>query len=150
MIDEVILVVRCRSTSLSKLGSREWRAQSCEAGWRMSLWLKQQSMGDEKDAFYVVRKGNVIGIYKSLSDLQALIRSSQPGSSKDKPLSKDFQEKRAQEMAGSPLYSTAAQQKPGKLDNFLEVPPISSYCVSFFLEILILCFSFYYISSEIP
>lgn len=48
----------------------------CEAGARMSLWLKQQSMGDEKDAFYVVRKGNVIGIYKSLSDLQALIRSS--------------------------------------------------------------------------
>nr|GMD58147.1 uncharacterized protein LOC109178191 [Ipomoea batatas] len=153
----------------------------------MSLWLKHQSMGDEKDAFYVVRKGNVIGIYKSLSDLQALIRSSvgepsisvfkgyhlakeseeyltshglknamysvdstdvrddlfgllvpcpfrQPGSSKDKPLSKDFQEKRAQEMAGSPLYSTAAQQKPGKLDNFLEVPPISSYCSSCILE----------------
>ncbi|XP_019183322.1 PREDICTED: uncharacterized protein LOC109178191 [Ipomoea nil] len=153
----------------------------------MSLWLKHQSMGDEKDAFYVVRKGNVIGIYKSLSDLQALIRSSvgepsisvykgyhlakeseeyltshglknamysvdstdvrddlfgllvpcpfrQPGSSKDKPLSKDFQEKRAQEMAGSPLYSTATQQKPGKLDNFLEVPPISSYCSSCILE----------------
>lgn len=32
-------------------------------------------MGDEKDAFYVVRKGDVIGVYKSLSDLQALIRS---------------------------------------------------------------------------
>lgn len=33
-------------------------------------------MGDEKDAFYVVRKGDVIGVYKSLSDLQALLRSS--------------------------------------------------------------------------
>ncbi|KAJ0099285.1 hypothetical protein Patl1_22021 [Pistacia atlantica] len=27
-------------------------------------------MGDEKDAFYVVRKGDIVGIYKSLSDCQ--------------------------------------------------------------------------------
>lgn len=33
-------------------------------------------MGDEKDAFYVVRKGDVIGVYKNLSDLQALLRTS--------------------------------------------------------------------------
>ncbi|CAH9084553.1 unnamed protein product [Cuscuta europaea] len=154
----------------------------------MSLWPKQQPMGDEKDAFYVVRKGNVIGIYKSLSDLQALIRSSigepsisvfkgyflakqseeylashglknamysvdtidvrndlfgllvpcpfrQPGSSKDKPLSKEFQEKRILEITGPAMYSAAAiPQKQGKLDNFLEVPPISSYCSSCVLE----------------
>ncbi|XP_019161517.1 PREDICTED: uncharacterized protein LOC109158139 [Ipomoea nil] len=144
-------------------------------------------MGDEKDAFYVVRKGDVIGVYKSLSDLQALIRSCvgepsisvfkgyclakeseeylgshglknamysidssdvrddlfgilmpcpfrQPGSSKDKTLSKDFQEKRLQEMAGSASFSAATQQKHAKLDNFLEVPPLSSYCCSCILE----------------
>ncbi|PHT49921.1 hypothetical protein CQW23_09668 [Capsicum baccatum] len=32
-------------------------------------------MGDEKDTFYVVRKGNIIAVYKNLSDLQALLRS---------------------------------------------------------------------------
>lgn len=149
----------------------------------MSLWQKPQPMGDEKDAFYVVRKGNVIGVYKSLSDLQALIRSSvgepslsvfkghflrkeseeyiasrglktamysvdakavhndlfgllvpcpfrQPGSSKEKPPSKEIPEKRMLEITGPALYSVAAvPQKQGKLDNFLEVPPISSYCV---------------------
>lgn len=33
-------------------------------------------MGDERDVFWVVRKGDMIGVYKSLSDLQALLRSS--------------------------------------------------------------------------
>ncbi|CAA2994610.1 Glycerol-3-phosphate dehydrogenase [NAD(+)] GPDHC1, cytosolic [Olea europaea subsp. europaea] len=33
-------------------------------------------MADEKDAFYVVRKGNNVGVYKSISDLQAVLRSS--------------------------------------------------------------------------
>ncbi|KAK6153054.1 hypothetical protein DH2020_012693 [Rehmannia glutinosa] len=33
-------------------------------------------MGDEKDAFYVVQKGNIVGIYKSISDLQSVLRSS--------------------------------------------------------------------------
>lgn len=28
-------------------------------------------MGEERDAFYVVRKGDMIGVYKSLSDCQA-------------------------------------------------------------------------------
>lgn len=33
-------------------------------------------MGDEKDAYYVVRKGDVYGVYKSISDLQSVLRSS--------------------------------------------------------------------------
>lgn len=33
----------------------------------------------------------------------------------------------------SASFSAAAQQKHAKLDNFLEDPPISTYCVSFFL-----------------
>jgi len=28
-------------------------------------------MGDGKDAFYVVRKGDIIGVYKSFADCQA-------------------------------------------------------------------------------
>uniref|UniRef100_A0A3Q7FAH7 RNase H type-1 domain-containing protein n=1 Tax=Solanum lycopersicum TaxID=4081 RepID=A0A3Q7FAH7_SOLLC len=138
-------------------------------------------MGDEKDAFYVVRKGDVIGVYKNLSDLQALLRTSigepaisvfkgyrltkeseeylashglknamysmdfsdvrddlfgtlipcpfrQPGSSKDKIVGKNVQEKRMQmELVASPSFAAAGQQKLAKLDNFLEAPPISSY-----------------------
>ncbi|XP_059294088.1 uncharacterized protein LOC132047177 isoform X2 [Lycium ferocissimum] len=145
-------------------------------------------MGDEKDAFYVVRKGDVIAVYKNLSDLQALLRTSvgeptinvykgyhlakqseeylashglknamysmdfsdvrddlfgilipcpfrQPGSSKDKIIGKNIQEKRIQmEVVASPSFSAAGQQKHAKLDNFLEVPPISSYCCSCILE----------------
>ncbi|KHN13287.1 uncharacterized protein LOC114382388 isoform X1 [Glycine soja] len=33
-------------------------------------------MAEEKDAFYVVRKGDVVGIYKSFSDIQPLLASS--------------------------------------------------------------------------
>ncbi|XP_068501659.1 uncharacterized protein [Phaseolus vulgaris] len=33
-------------------------------------------MAEEKDAFYVVRKGDVVGIYKSFSDIQSLFASS--------------------------------------------------------------------------
>ncbi|KAH0700694.1 hypothetical protein KY284_014909 [Solanum tuberosum] len=141
----------------------------------------KHKMGDEKDAFYVVRKGDVIGVYKNLSDLQALLRTSigepaisvfkgyrltkeseeylashglknamysmdfsdvrddlfgtlipcpfrQPGSSKDKIVGKNVQEKRMQmELVASPSFAAAGQQKLAKLDNFLEAPPISSY-----------------------
>ncbi|KAL9323363.1 hypothetical protein ACSQ67_008220 [Phaseolus vulgaris] len=34
------------------------------------------AMAEEKDAFYVVRKGDVVGIYKSFSDIQSLFASS--------------------------------------------------------------------------
>ncbi|XP_055805203.1 uncharacterized protein LOC129874012 isoform X1 [Solanum dulcamara] len=142
-------------------------------------------MGDEKDAFYVVRKGDVIAVYKNLTDLQALLRSSvgepaisvykgyhlakqseeylashglknamysvdfsdfrddlfgilipcpfrQPGSSKDKIIGKNLQEKRMQmEVVASPSFSAAGQQKLAKLDNCLEIPPISSYCLPY-------------------
>ncbi|MED6151027.1 hypothetical protein PIB30_116658 [Stylosanthes scabra] len=33
-------------------------------------------MAEEKDAFYVVKKGGVVGIYKSLNDIPPLIASS--------------------------------------------------------------------------
>ncbi|KAL2335617.1 hypothetical protein Fmac_016830 [Flemingia macrophylla] len=38
-------------------------------------------MADEKDAFYVVRKGDVVGVYKSFSDILPLFASSVSGES---------------------------------------------------------------------
>lgn len=38
-------------------------------------------MAEEKDAFYVVKKGDVVGIYKSFSDIQPLLVSSASGES---------------------------------------------------------------------
>ncbi|KAL0381712.1 UNVERIFIED_CONTAM: hypothetical protein Sangu_0235500 [Sesamum angustifolium] len=40
-------------------------------------------MADEKDAFYVVRKGDTVGVYKSISDLQSVLRSSAEGTMND-------------------------------------------------------------------
>ncbi|CAA3010211.1 uncharacterized protein LOC105177166 isoform X2 [Olea europaea subsp. europaea] len=144
-------------------------------------------MGDEKDAFYVVRRANTFGVYKSLSDLQAVLQSSvndpllsvfkgyglsreaedylsshglknaiysidasdvqddlfgqlvtcpfrHPNSSKDKAVSKNYPEKRPQEIVGSASFADSSQQKHVKLDNFLPVPPVSSYCSSCILE----------------
>lgn len=36
---------------------------------------ERESMADERDAFYVVRRGEMIGVYKSLNDLQVLLQS---------------------------------------------------------------------------
>ncbi|CAK9162834.1 unnamed protein product [Ilex paraguariensis] len=140
-------------------------------------------MGDEKDAFYVVRKGDIVGIYKSLNDCQALLGSSVNNSSvsvfKGYHLSKEAEiylaahglknaiysvgapavqdslfgqlvpcpfkqpafsvsknspEKRLQDVVGSTSFSGNPQTKHVKLDNFLEAPPISSYCCSCILE----------------
>ncbi|KAL3526453.1 hypothetical protein ACH5RR_011109 [Cinchona calisaya] len=144
-------------------------------------------MGDERDAFYVVKKGDMIGVYKSISDLQALLRSSvndpsislfkghclskeaeeylasrglknaiyavdaadvqedlfgqlvtcpfrQPAITKEKTVVKNLPEKRLQEVAGTASFSANPQQKHPKVDNFLKVPPVSSYCCSCIVE----------------
>ncbi|KAL0377465.1 UNVERIFIED_CONTAM: Xyloglucan glycosyltransferase 4 [Sesamum radiatum] len=144
-------------------------------------------MGDEKDAFYVVRKGDAVGVYKSISDLQSVLRSSvndpsvsvfkgyglsreaeeyfsshglknaiysidasdvqddlfgqlvtcpfrEPNSSKEKSTSKNHSDKRPQDVVGSASFPANSQLKHAKLDNFLQVPPISSYCCSCILE----------------
>ncbi|KAI5665563.1 hypothetical protein M9H77_15416 [Catharanthus roseus] len=144
-------------------------------------------MADERDAFYVVRKGDMIGVYKSLNDLQVLLRSSvtdpsvsvfkgyclareaedylashglknaiysidssdvqedlfgqvvpcpfrQPTSTKEKTVPKPFPEKRLQDIAGSASFSGNPIEKQAKLDNFLKVPPVSSYCCSCIVE----------------
>ncbi|CAA0820213.1 Polynucleotidyl transferase- ribonuclease H-like superfamily protein [Striga hermonthica] len=146
-------------------------------------------MGDEKDAFYVVRKGDVVGVYRSINDLQSVLQSSvndhsvnvfkgyglskeaedylsshglknaiycvdasdvqddlfgqlitcpyrEPNSSKDKSASKNHLDKKPQEVVGSASFppNSPPIPPPGKLDNFLQVPPISSYCFSCIIE----------------
>lgn len=44
--------------------------------WKGRAFLSGSSMEEEKNAFYVVRKGDVVGVYKSLSDCQAQVGSS--------------------------------------------------------------------------
>ncbi|KAL6518859.1 hypothetical protein OROHE_017612 [Orobanche hederae] len=144
-------------------------------------------MGDEKDAFYVVRKGDVVGVYKSINDLQSLLRSSvndhsinvfkgyglskeaegylsshglknaiycvdagdvqddlfgqlvtcpfrEPNPSKDKSAVKSHLDKKPQDIVGTASFPPNSQITHGKLDNFLQVPPVSSYCPSCTLE----------------
>ncbi|KAL3624210.1 hypothetical protein CASFOL_033026 [Castilleja foliolosa] len=144
-------------------------------------------MGDEKDAFYVVRKGELLGVYKSINDLQSVIQSSandhnvcvykgyglskevedylsshglknsiycvnasdvqddlfgqlitcpfrEPNSSKDKSAVKNHLDMKPQEVVGTASFPSNSQITHGKLDNFLQVPPISSYCPSCTLE----------------
>ncbi|KAG8384788.1 hypothetical protein BUALT_Bualt04G0154900 [Buddleja alternifolia] len=177
-------------------------------------------MGDERDAFYVVRKGGAVGVYKSFSDLQSVLINDpsvkvckgyglskeaenylsshglknsiycigasnvqddlfgplitcpfrlhgnmfqishackhnndyrrqglvhntgminktilqEPNSSKDKSAGKNHLEIRPQDLVGSASFPANAQIKHSKLDNFLQVPPISSYCCSCILE----------------
>ncbi|KAG8366860.1 hypothetical protein BUALT_Bualt16G0011900 [Buddleja alternifolia] len=142
-------------------------------------------MGDEKDAYYVVRKGDTIGFYKSMSDLQSVLQSSdsplsvfkghglskeaeeylssrglknamysidashmqdtrfgqlimcpfrQPNSSNNKSSGKSPLDKRPQDVVGSASFVANPQMKHAKLDNFLQGPPISSYCSSCVVE----------------
>ncbi|XP_027346113.1 uncharacterized protein LOC113857959 isoform X1 [Abrus precatorius] len=62
---EFVLATRCYSTKKGRSKSGSSRLQKVEPEPVM-----------EKDAFYVVRKGDVVGIYSSLSDSQAQVGSS--------------------------------------------------------------------------
>ncbi|MED6109119.1 hypothetical protein PIB30_116864 [Stylosanthes scabra] len=77
-------------------------------------------MAEEKDAFYVVKKGGVVGIYKSLNDIQPLIASSSDPyasggrslgvSSSSKLLQGAFQSDTSK-FSGSSLHSTNSQRQ---------------------------------------
>ncbi|KAL2532172.1 Uncharacterized protein Adt_05523 [Abeliophyllum distichum] len=56
-----------------------------------------------------------------------------PNSSKDKAVGKNHLEKRPQDVVGSASFPISPQQKHAKLD-FLQVPPVSSYCSSCIIE----------------
>ncbi|KAK4417735.1 Xyloglucan glycosyltransferase 4 [Sesamum alatum] len=58
----------------------------------------------------------------------------EPNSSKEKSASKNHSDKRTQDVVGSASFPANSQLKHAKLDNFLQVPPISSYCCSCILE----------------
>ncbi|KAM7511431.1 hypothetical protein LguiB_010306 [Lonicera macranthoides] len=151
-------------------------------------------MDNEKDAFYVVRKGDIVGVYKSLIDCQAQLGSSvydssvtvykgyglpkeaeeyllsrglknaicsigaadvqadlfgqlvpcpfqHPAAGKKKALGMKSPEKRLQDVTsvlclsvieqdivGSTSFPAIPQRNQVKLDNFIEVSPVSSYC----------------------
>ncbi|XP_059670202.1 uncharacterized protein LOC132315809 [Cornus florida] len=124
-------------------------------------------MENEKDAFYVVRKGDVVGVYTSLKDCQAELGSSAGNPSvsvfKGYCLPKEAEEylvshglKGAtysisatdvqncfsrqlvacpfQDVVGSTSSVANTQGKCVKLDNHVEVPAISSSCLSCSLE----------------
>ncbi|KAL0920781.1 hypothetical protein M5K25_009949 [Dendrobium thyrsiflorum] len=75
--------------SIWHTGIRVIALDSCLTGFRIKCLSARRSrisrsskvnlkaiMADESDAFYVVRKGDIVGIYKSLSDCQAQVSSS--------------------------------------------------------------------------
>ncbi|KAK1266039.1 hypothetical protein QJS04_geneDACA000145 [Acorus gramineus] len=70
------------------------------------------SMEEEKNAFYVVRKGNMVGVYKSLSDCQDQVSSSicdpSVGVYKGYSLSKEAQEYLASRGLRNPMYTIDA------------------------------------------
>uniref|UniRef100_M4E778 Uncharacterized protein n=1 Tax=Brassica campestris TaxID=3711 RepID=M4E778_BRACM len=70
---------------VSPLGLSRAHCYSSRSKSAKSKMLTAVSAADkEKDAFFVVRKGDVIGIYKDLNDCQAQVGSSEPASSKVK------------------------------------------------------------------
>ncbi|KAL8132421.1 hypothetical protein AgCh_008064 [Apium graveolens] len=137
-------------------------------------------MGDENEAFYVVRKGDIVGLYKNSSDVQALLMYDpsitvfkgcslpketeaylnsrglknsicsigasavqadlfgplvvcpfqQPASGKEKAIQINSPEMRLQHGAGGSNPFSNPQQNQSRRENFLAVPPISSYCTS--------------------
>ncbi|VFQ87762.1 unnamed protein product [Cuscuta campestris] len=100
--------------SYSSANSRKNGSQSQKAGLAAA-----KAMDEEKDTFFVVRKGDLIGIYKSLSDCQSQVGSSicDPPVSVYKGYSmpkstKDYLKSRGIENA---LYSLRAQDLIGNL-----------------------------------
>ncbi|XP_050363860.1 uncharacterized protein LOC126782621 [Argentina anserina] len=70
-------------SAVSRFRTQLYSSQTKAASPRPRKKKKKSAMDQEKDAFYVVRKGNVIGVYKSFADCQA-----QQGSSiRDPPVS---------------------------------------------------------------
>ncbi|XP_042001570.1 uncharacterized protein LOC121750955 isoform X1 [Salvia splendens] len=71
-------------------------------------------MGDEKDAFYVVWKGDIIGVYKSINDLESVLRSSVDDTSvrvfKGYGLSKEADEYLSSHGLKNAIYSIDASQ----------------------------------------
>ncbi|XP_024994804.1 uncharacterized protein LOC112528110 isoform X4 [Cynara cardunculus var. scolymus] len=61
----------------------------------------EKMLGEEKNAFFVVRKGDLVGVYKNLSDCQAQVGSSQPHFSLGEPSSDHMSKRRFQEVLGS-------------------------------------------------
>ncbi|QCD94919.1 uncharacterized protein LOC114181596 isoform X2 [Vigna unguiculata] len=82
---------------------------------------------EEKDAFYVVKKGDVVGIYKSLSDIQQLLTSSVSSDSlsiyKGYSLPQETEEYLAAHgLKGAPYSISAADVNEGLFGSLLACP----------------------------
>ncbi|XP_009775698.1 uncharacterized protein [Nicotiana sylvestris] len=81
-------------------------------------------MKEDRDGFFVVRKGDLVGVYKNLSDCQTQVGSSQPSSSKG-GMPEHMPKKRSQEVmwseysdaVGSAVISNDFLRKHVKLDD---------------------------------
>ncbi|KAK3413265.1 hypothetical protein EUGRSUZ_I01834 [Eucalyptus grandis] len=119
-------------------------------------------MEEEKNAFYVVRKGDVVGVYKSLSDCQAQVGSSQPASFRRSTVNKEYPLQSPQRLltsglnavgssaispsslrsasfcfvqaVGSSTISPGSLQKNFNLENVIASPTISSNHLSCIIE----------------
>ncbi|KAI3500838.1 hypothetical protein L1887_36664 [Cichorium endivia] len=72
-------------------------------------------MEDEKDAFYVVRKGDIVGVYRSLNDCQSLLYGSDVDVFKGYRLSKTAENFLASHGLGSAIYSVGVSNVQGEL-----------------------------------
>ncbi|KAI3768689.1 hypothetical protein L2E82_19519 [Cichorium intybus] len=72
-------------------------------------------MEDEKDAFYVVRKGDIVGVYRSLNDCQSLLYGSDVDVFKGYRLSKTAEKFLASHGLSSAIYSVGVSNVQGEL-----------------------------------
>ncbi|KVI09124.1 hypothetical protein Ccrd_012470 [Cynara cardunculus var. scolymus] len=72
-------------------------------------------MEDEKDAFYVVRKGDIVGVYKNFSDFQPLLYGPNVAVFKGYRLPKPAEEYLASHGLNNAIYSVGASDVQGEL-----------------------------------
>ncbi|KAK8967226.1 putative ribonuclease H protein [Platanthera guangdongensis] len=119
-------------------GIRCFSTQESETS-RASKYDPKPPVQEESDAFYVVRKGDIIGIYKSLSDCQAQVSSSQPDGlaflsekAPKKSSSKKRLKKVGADVSGDPSLSVSSELS--KTDPSVETRQISCKPMSCILE----------------
>ncbi|KAM0005539.1 putative ribonuclease H [Helianthus debilis subsp. tardiflorus] len=120
-------------------------------------------MEDEKDAYYVVRKGDIVGVYTSLNDCQSLLCGPDVAVFKGYRLSNVAEKYLATHGLSNAVYSVgvsnvqsdyfgqlipcpfqkdvgstslpeASQRKIPETESFIEALPVSAYCCSCILE----------------
>nr|KYP77168.1 Uncharacterized protein Mb2253c [Cajanus cajan] len=124
---EFVLTTRCYST---KKGRKTGSDKLHKAEPEVMVMEKEK----EKDAFYVVRKGDVVGIYNSLADSQAQVCNPPVSVYKGYSLSKDTEEYLVSHGLKNALYTIrAADLKEDLFGKLVPCPFQSAFYFSFFL-----------------